>query len=597
MTQTPADAVTVVLGPAPTPAANGQLFGLEGAVLLQPEGTVIAQFAELSRIVRRSARTVVVAGDLMVPRVALAPIADDGRAPTTALVTPDPEGLMTVRHHTVVSAGSSFHDVRFPSHDSVGALVIAPSDASQAAAAIDDLCQACASGEVTVGQDQAFDALLVALVRHGVTVRATDIVDVPWARGSGSDDVASAIESESDDRIRGLLANRVDDGFYSTMVVRRASKPLTRIAIRAGWTPNAITIVSLIVGLAAAASFATGSWVWVLAGAVLLQLSLVIDCVDGEVARATGRFSSLGAWLDAATDRVKEFAVYAGLAIGAGRNGDDVWWVAIVLIVLQTSRHMSDYDFARIQKTREAQAPRADIRDPSDPLPEGEGRLAGAVQVSARVNRRSAIRWMKKILHMPIGERWLMLSVLSVVAGPRWALIGLLIAGGVALTYVAIGRIVRSLTWSGRSAPDGVDVLRAQLDAGPVAAGLARLMPGIRPRLDGRFGWGVPPVLRAVELGGIAWIMAISTVGLSAATFWLLFFVAYHHYDNLYRSLQGSVAPRWLTYMGLGWEGRLGIVAIAAATSLIYALSGVLLVWFGLVFGVVASIQWLRSKR
>ena len=389
----------------------------------------------------------------------------------------------------------------------------------------------------------------------------------------------------------------MDDGFYSTMVVRRASKPLTRMAIRAGWSPNAITVVSLIVGLAAAVSFAAGSWAWVLAGAVLLQLSLVIDCVDGEVARATGRFSSLGAWLDAATDRVKEFAVYAGLAIGAGGNGDDVWWVAIALIVLQTSRHMSDYDFARIQKTREAQAPRADIRDPSDPLPEGEGRLAGAVQVSARVNRRSAIRWMKKILHMPIGERWLLLSVLSVVAGPRWALIGLLIAGGVALTYVVIGRIVRSLTWSGRSAADGVRVLRAQLDAGPLAAGLARLIPGIRPHLDGRFGWGVPPVLRAVELGGIAWIMAISTVGLAATTFWLLFFVAYHHYDNLYRSLQGSAPPRWLTYMGLGWEGRLGIVAIAAATSLMDSLSGVLLVWFGVVFGVVASIQWLRSKR
>ena len=187
------DTVTVVLGPAPTPDAKGQLFDQVPAVFLHREGNVIAQFAELSRVVRRSARTVVVAGDLTVPRVALAPIADDGRAPTTALVTPDPEGLTTVRHHTVVSAGSSFHDVRFPSHGSVGALVIAPSDASQVAAAIDDLCQACASGEVTVGEDQAFDALLVALVRYGVVVRATDIVDVPWARGSGSDDVASAI--------------------------------------------------------------------------------------------------------------------------------------------------------------------------------------------------------------------------------------------------------------------------------------------------------------------------------------------------------------------------------------------------------------------
>ena len=63
--------------------------------------------------------------------------------------------------------------------------------------------------------------------------------------------------------------------------------------------------------------FATGERVGLVAGALLLQLSLVVDCVDGEVARYTRAFSSLGAWLDASTDRVKEYACYAGLAFGA----------------------------------------------------------------------------------------------------------------------------------------------------------------------------------------------------------------------------------------------------------------------------------------
>ena len=57
-----------------------------------------------------------------------------------------------------------------------------------------------------------------------------------------------------------------------------------------GWHPG-------VVGLAAALCFATGSWWGLLAGALLMQASLIIDCVDGEVARFTRTFSSLGAWL------------------------------------------------------------------------------------------------------------------------------------------------------------------------------------------------------------------------------------------------------------------------------------------------------------
>ena len=558
----------------------------------------IADLAHVQSAVESGARVVVLARDLVAPSAALTPVTDDAFAPTTTLLAPDGSGLVTVRHHTVVSAGTAFHAIRAPTHRSVGALVLAPADAARAADVVSDLQRALGADEVTVPEDQLFDALLVALVRGGIVVRGVDIVDVPWSRGhNNAKTTRESIASVSDARVRGLLANRVDDGFYSTFVVRKASKPLTRIAIRLGWSPNAITLVSFAVGLAAATAFAGGSFGWLLAGAVLLQLSLIIDCVDGEVARATRRFSSLGAWLDAATDRIKEFAAYAGLAIGAARFGVDLWWVAIALIVLQTTRHVSDYDFARIQRLREASPWVADIRDPQDPMPQGTGALAGAMQTSARINRRSAIRWAKKVVHMPIGERWLLLSVLAVVGGPRWALVGLLIAGLLALGYVAVGRVARTLTWSGSTPGDGAQVLRAQLDAGPIASAIGAVFPAASPRLDGRFGWAVPVFVRAIELAGIAVLFAVSDASIVVLGFWLLFVIAYHHYDNLYRSLQGGTSPRWLTWSGFGWDGRLAVIVILAITSVWQPTVTVLLVWWAVLFGGVASVQWLRSKR
>lgn len=545
----------------------------------------------------------VIAGDLMVPRKALAPITEDPFAVTTALVASDARGNLVVRHHRVISVGTSHHRVEDPTHRSVGALVIAPADAVQARGAIERLRDAEAAGSISLSDAEWAEAVLVALVRGQVPVRSIEIVDVPWFRSPRDEGGArAAVLDVSDVRVAGLLANRVDDGFYSTFVVRRASKPLTRIALRLGMSPNAITSVSFVIGIAAAAAFSRGELPWMVVGALLLQLSLVVDCVDGEVARATRKFTALGAWLDASTDRVKEFAAYAGLAIGASRldisiAGVDVWWIAIALIVLQTTRHVSDYDFARIQRLREATVPEVDISDVSDGRQHGRSGLSAAMDASARMNRRSGVRWFKKVIHMPIGERWLLISVLAVVAGPAWALAGLFLAGSAALTYVLFGRIARTLTWSGPTPGDGPWVLRAQLDAGPIASMVARLLPRSSPSLVGRFAWGVPVVLRALELGGIGLILVTGNASLVVITFWIVFSIAYHHYDVMYRSLQGSVPPRWLTWLGFGWDGRLILVAVIAVSALWQPTLTILLVWWVLWFAGVASYQWLRSNR
>ena len=543
-----------------------------------------------------SASVAIVAGDLLAPTRALAPITDDPFATTTALTTADPRGDLVVRHHRIVSVGTSFHRVDDPTHRSVGAVVIAQKDAAASRDVVCDLRAALDAKELTLRDDELFEALLVALVRGQIPVRSVEIVDVPWFRApSDTKAAAASVDAISERRVNGLLANRVDDGFYSTFIVRKASKPLTRAALRFGMTPNVITGISFIIGLGAAAAFSMGSWPWLLAGALLLQVSLIVDCVDGELARATRNFTSLGAWLDASTDRVKEFAAYAGLAIGAARLGLDVWWIAVVLIVMQTTRHVCDYDFARIQRLREATVPRVDIREVGDGRDVPRSGLSVAMDASARMNRRSAVKWVKKVVHMPIGERWLLLSLLAITVGPAWALGGLLIAGLLALAYVLTGRVVRTLTWSGATPGDGSQVLRTQLDAGPVLAVFSRVIPG--PSLAGRFGWSVPVLLRVIELGSISALLILPDPANLVIAFWIIFVIAYHHYDVLYRSLQGAAPPRWLTWLGFGWEGRIAIIAIIAATAIWQPSLTILLAWWVLWFAGVASLQWLRSSR
>ena len=570
----------------------------------------VSELARLAALLEvGTSASVIIADDLVVSASALAPLTDDPFASTTLLVRPaTTDADVRVRHHVVTSVGSQFHDVTAPDHRSVGALLISSSDASRSATAVLELRSAIDDGAIHTDGSDLVELVAVALVRGGVSVRAVDLVDVPWFRSPDDVDAARAATAVVDDaRIAQLQANRVDDGFYSTFVVRKASKPLTRLALRIGWSPNTITLLSFAIGIAAAASFAVGDrWALVL-GAVLLQLSLIVDCVDGEVARATRRFSALGAWLDASTDRVKEFLAYAGLAYGASRSGVDIWWLAIVLVVLQTTRHMSDYDFSRIQRMREAHVPPRDVRMSDDGAAGSAGgwSVSGAMEMSTRMNRRDAVRWAKRAIHLPIGERWLIISVFAALLGPTWAL-GVLLVGGIcALAYVTAGRTLRTLTWRGPSPEAGVQLLSRQGDSGPLLTLVGLVIPGaLRLRWwRNRAAWAVPALLRLIELAVVATITLAWFPVATVVAFWWMALVAYHHYDTLYRAMQDRSSPRWLTWAGLGWEGRTVIVivlAIVGATTFRAGLTwGVWLM--AALFVVAASVQWLsvqaKAKR
>lgn len=226
---------------------------------------------------------------------------------------------------------------------------------------------------------------------------------------------------EDEERARLDAAVKSEDGFFTTFFVSPYSKYIARWAAQRGATPNQVTVVSLFLGLAAAAAFALGTRAGLVVGAVLLQVSFTADVVDGQLARYTRQFSELGAWLDATFDRVKEYAVFAGLAAGGARAGAGGMWVlAGAALALQVVRHTTLFSFV-------------------------SGGVAGAAPALATsFEARPVLKWLKRIVVLPIGERLALISVVAVVAGPRTVFVALLAWGMVALAYTTTGRLVRS---------------------------------------------------------------------------------------------------------------------------------------------------------
>jgi phosphatidylglycerophosphate synthase len=241
---------------------------------------------------------------------------------------------------------------------------------------------------------------------------------------------------------------KATDGLFTTFFVSPLSVHVARACARAGIRPNPVTVFSMLLGVAAAAAFATGERPGYVAGAAIAYLAFFFDCVDGQLARLTGAFSALGAYLDSIFDRAKEYVLYAGLAIGAGTDTD--WVLACAALALQTTRHA--VDFSGAPPTRRAQP------GPLGPL-----------------------GWLKRTLTFPIGERFAVIALVTALATPRATFVVLLAWGGFALAYVAAGRLLRGTgrrTWLEPAAVRAVEltaVAVAAAVAGIPAAGYAVL--------------------------------------------------------------------------------------------------------------------------
>ncbi|MFD3374716.1 CDP-alcohol phosphatidyltransferase family protein [Streptomyces sp. NPDC058697] len=148
------------------------------------------------------------------------------------------------------------------------------------------------------------------------------------------------------------LTQKKRDAWWTVLLVDPVATPLVRLtAMRTRITPNQITWGAFLLGLVSAACFAFGDWRWLIAGALVYHLSFILDCMDGKVARLTGRGSVFGAWLDFVFDRIR--VAVCGVALMAGqydRTGDTVYiWLALAVVGLDTLRYINSLEIFKIR--------------------------------------------------------------------------------------------------------------------------------------------------------------------------------------------------------------------------------------------------------
>jgi hypothetical protein len=507
-------------------------------------------------------------------------LTDFPRSASAALVGKQTDLADTlVRATQVVSASSASHKPTEANRVFTGAIRLSKKQAPEITKALEEAITRNAKGH-------ALDLLLVALVRATVRVDAVELVAAPFARSQDETVRAEATKALAKIKIPMLrlkLANRANDGFFSIFFLRRVSKLLTWAAVKVGATPNQVTIASFAIGLYAAFLFAQGDTWSLIGGAILLQVSIIVDCVDGEIARYTRKFSELGAWLDAITDRVKEYAVFLGLAYGAFiQYGQSLWVLAAVLMAIQTFRHLSDYNFSQVVKARAAEEVPVSV----DFMAEWDGITAKLEKLDPEDDfsyAKKRIRyWLGKIVIFPIGERWLAISFTAAVGGALFTFTALPLLALFSMVWVYRMRITKTLAMAKTKIKSAV--VSRQLDLG--FSGKTFLT---------RFDWLEPSFLRALELGALIALFAFTgnlSGELGIASFVVLFSIAFHHYDNLYRSMQNEEKPKWLSVLGLSVPGR--IILLVAGTLLGLELA-VLAVYFSVLFLVASSIQWVIS--
>ncbi|GHJ10489.1 hypothetical protein TPA0907_48560 [Micromonospora humidisoli] len=544
----------------------------------------------------------VTGGDLVAHTAVLRHLATSPVGPTVALVLTDPPaaGATLVREERgqVVDAGPELPDATGVFG---GALRVGADDLPALAAAARSAAVAPASG---VAVDRLFAALadlgtltFAHRVRLLVAHRVADPVGLAAAE--------TALAGVDEDRAQLRLSVKERDDFFTTYFVSTWSPYVTKACARLGLTPTGVTMISVLFAVVAAVLFGVGGRPALVAGAVLLYLGFVLDCVDGQLARYTRHFSAWGGWLDTMADRAKEYLVYAGLGYGATHAGFRYGWaLAIAAMTLQTVRHMTDAWYG-VLHDEAARRPR-----PAGPAAGGIGGKLNAASTRVQADTGSVSYWLKRTVVFPIGERWALIAVTAALFGPLVSLVSVLVWGVLAFGYTGALRTLRA-RWMWVPVLDTVDATLHR-DDGPLAARLpvVRPMGPLTLAVLGALGPAVLLVLGLLRVagdgdpGGLRWwlpvalvVLLVAGLGAGAAhngpldwlvpaalrageylfaavvgviggvpawlVFGYVFVLTVHHYDLTARLEKRQAAPP-LHPWTLGWEGRSVLLAVAA---------------------------------
>lgn len=212
------------------------------------------------------------------------------------------------------------------------------------------------------------------------------------------------------------------DGYLDRVVHRHISRSLTRLLLRTPLSPNAVTVIGILIGVTGGVLVGAASGLATMVGVLLLVLSGVLDCSDGELARLRFTESKLGHWLDVGGDTLVHVALLGGIASRLAATGGVPGWPVLAML--------------------------------------GAGVVGAFVVISwsdhTEARRRAVPGWENQVLDgvlSPLTTRdWYVFPVAFAVAGRLAWLVPAAAVGAHVFWVVALGVLLRALARSGRRA-------------------------------------------------------------------------------------------------------------------------------------------------
>jgi phosphatidylglycerophosphate synthase len=150
----------------------------------------------------------------------------------------------------------------------------------------------------------------------------------------------------------GLLDRRSGEHWAGRWYMRRISLHVTRALFDAPVSPNQLTLLMLGCGVAAGVALVLPGLAGAVLSALLVQLYLLLDCSDGELARARAQTSVTGVYLDRVGHYLAEAALLVGAGFRAAGGNPDGWAVAGCLAALGAVLIKAETDLVDVARAR-----------------------------------------------------------------------------------------------------------------------------------------------------------------------------------------------------------------------------------------------------
>jgi len=149
------------------------------------------------------------------------------------------------------------------------------------------------------------------------------------------------------------VVGRRNSEHWAGLYLRKGSIHLTRVLLPTGVSANAVTWMMIVVGVCAPLVLLLPGWWPVIAAAVLVQLHILIDCSDGEIARWRDQTSTSGVYIDRVGHYVVEglLPIALGVHVDGGLDSLGGWTTLGALVAVAVLLKKSFGDLVHVART------------------------------------------------------------------------------------------------------------------------------------------------------------------------------------------------------------------------------------------------------